>query len=491
MLQRSSPVKKPITGFEHPRIRLRCFGGLLICFFSALHLYVAVGVDASSPFIQGYTNKRSYAPGNRIDFHISSRLDRYTITIRRLGSVQQPIFKKIVESGRSYDKPPDASARGAGWPVGLSLKVPPDWVSGYYEVFLGGTDPTRPAEWIDGQTTFFIVRAGSPGERTSILMPLTTNMWNAYESWGGKSLYSFNSTNNRQGHRVSFLRPIKSGVYEWEAHFIIWAEQQGYKIDYAANEDLEFHPELLNHYKLILSVGHDEYWSKGMRDHLEAFIAKGGNAAFFSGNSVTWQIRFVDDGQAMVSWKKWYRDDPLYNPGGPNPLLTTLWSHHLVNRPENSLTGVGMMHGGMHRSQGQYMDGSGAFTVHRADHWVFEGTGLNNDDEFGGTDSIVGYEVDGCDFESKNGRPVPTHRDGTPESFQILATAPASWPDGLWIWHERFAPDQEGNACMGIYTSGGGGNVFTAATTDWARGLRGGDQVVERITRNVLDRLSR
>ena len=116
MLQRSSPVKKPITGFEHPRIRLRCFGGLLICFFSALHLYVAVGAEAetSSPIIQGYTNQRSYAPGDRIDFHISSGLDRYTITIRRLGSVQQPIFKKTVESGRLYDTPPDASARGAG-----------------------------------------------------------------------------------------------------------------------------------------------------------------------------------------------------------------------------------------------------------------------------------------------------------------------------------------------------------------------------------------
>ena len=54
MLQRPGPVKRPITGFEHPKIRLRCFGGILICFFSALHLYVAVGAEASSPIIQGY-----------------------------------------------------------------------------------------------------------------------------------------------------------------------------------------------------------------------------------------------------------------------------------------------------------------------------------------------------------------------------------------------------------------------------------------------------
>ena len=54
---------------------------------------------------------------------------------------------------------------------------------------------------------------------------------------------------------------------------------------------LEFHPELLKHYKLILSVGHDEYWSAPMRDHLEKFIGDGGNVAFFSGNVCCWQVR--------------------------------------------------------------------------------------------------------------------------------------------------------------------------------------------------------
>jgi hypothetical protein len=42
---------------------------------------------------------------------------------------------------------------------------------------------------------------------------------------------------------------------------------------------------------------------------------------------------------------------------------------------------------------------------------------------------------------------------------------------------------------MGTYTDNG--TVFTAATTDWARVLAGGSSpAVERITRNVIDRLS-
>jgi hypothetical protein len=135
------------------------------------------------------------------------------------------------------------------------------------------------------------------------------------------------------------------------------------------------------------------------------------------------------------------------------------------------------------------MDGSGAYTVHRPDHWVFEGTDLKEGQEFGGQHTIVGYECDGCEFRMDQGRPVPTGRDGTPESFVILGTAPARWhPDDSW-WYERFDKDRTGAAVMGLYTRGG--TVFTCGSTDWSHGLQGGDETVQRITRNILDRLSK
>jgi hypothetical protein len=86
---------------------------------------------------------------------------------------------------------------------------------------------------------------------------------------------------------------------------------------------------------------------------------------------------------------------------------------------------------------------------------------------------------------------VPTRRDGTPEGFSILALAPASWAPDEWQWYERWDSGRHGNACMGIRGVPTGGTVFTAATTGWARGLHGEDPVVETITRNVLDRLSK
>ena len=178
--------------------------------------------------------------------------------------------------------------------------------------------------------------------------------------------------------------------------------------------------------------------------------------------------------------------DPVF-PTGDHRLLSTLWSHHLVQRPENQLTGVGFLFGGYHRSHGQFMDGRAAFEVHRPDHWLFSGTGLKRGDHFGGKDTIVGYECDGCEIEMRDGLPFPTGRDGTPKDFQILGTCPARWHPDDALFYDRFPADRVGQAVMGTYTHGG--TVVTVGTTDWAHGLAGKDAAVQRITRNILQKL--
>src|SRR5690606_37680085 len=150
--------------------------------------------------------------------------------------------------------------------------------------------------------------------------------------------------------------------------------------------------------------------------------------------------RSEDDGRAFTCWKQWYNLDPVF-PTGDRATLSTLWSHHLVERPENMLTGVGFLHGGYHLSHGQFMDGKGAYTAHRPDHWIFEGTNLGAGDEFGGMHTVVGYECDGCEFELVDGLPVPTGRDGTPKDFTILATCPARWHPDDALWYDRFPRD--------------------------------------------------
>lgn len=435
--------------------------------------------------VEGYTDQQSYQAGDEIKFHVSCAADRFDLEIARIGAERVVVWKKEGLPGKQYPIPTDASSHGCRWPAAFSQAVPAEWPTGYYTGRLTATLP-------DGKTArselWFVIRSSNPGHDTKILLQLATNTYNAYSNWGGYSLYAYNGRFGAQGRRVSFDRPVHTQFPRWEQPFVQWAERAGYKLDYAVNSDLEFRPELLKHYRLVLSVGHDEYWSAPMRDHLESFIAAGGNVAFFSGNTCCWQVRSEDAGRTLVCWKQSYKDDPVYATGPP-ALVSTIWSHHLVGRPENRLTGVGFLWGGYRKSHGQFMTEKAEFTVHRPGHWLFDGTGVKRGDVFGGKDSVVGYECDGCELTWKDGLPFPTYRDGTPDGFEVLAVCPARWHPDDCEWYDQWEKGRTGQAVLGTYTRGG--TVVTAGTINWSHGLRGNDPVVVRMTRNVLDRLSK
>ena len=456
---------------------------MVLASFAALPV-AADQVQPPAPFVFGYADRLSCIAGDQVSFHLSSSGDQVGMVIERVGQDRKKVLERSDISCATHPIPDRASSHGCNWPAACTITIPDDWASGYYEVTL----TSKAADKTASGKLFFVVRSAEAGKNANILLQLSTNTYNAYTNWGGHSLYSYHDRDGLQGHRVSFDRPLASQYGKWELPLVKWAEQNGYSIDYAVNSDLEFHPEILQHYKLVLSVGHDEYWSSPMRDHLEQYIGDGGNVVFFSGNTCCWQVRSEDDGRALTCWKQWFNVDPLYRTGD-HKLLSTAWSHHLIGRPENELTGVGFLWGGYQRSHGQFMDGPGSFEVHRPDHWIFAGTDLQRGDRFGGKDTIVGYECDGCEIEWQEGLPFPTHRDGTPDTFTILGTCPARWAPGDSLWYDRFPSDRVGAAVLGLYTRGG--TVVTAGTTDWAHGLSGNDPDVVRITRNILDRLSK
>jgi hypothetical protein len=300
-----------------------------------------------------------------------------------------------------------------------------------------------------------------------------------------------------------------AGWWNWERPFLAWAEREGFAIDVAISQDLEAHPEVLEGHRLFLSVGHDEYWSWGMRDALDGFVAGGGNAAIFSGNTCFWQVRFEDDLRAMTCFKYRAGEDPVLGTTQER-LLTGSWSDRRVARPETSTIGLTFTRGGYSRYGLAVPRASGAYTVSRPGHWAFEGTGLAYGDALGLGDSIVAYEVDGCELAMLDGLPVPTHEDGAPPSLEVLATAPARlWAQdeqpsryahepgelehtamALWgdDWPKHVHRIANNHACMAVFQEPGHGTVFNAGVTDWAYGL--GDPAVARITRNVLARLS-
>ncbi|MBI1918542.1 MAG: hypothetical protein HYS12_27940 [Planctomycetes bacterium] len=466
--------------------------------------------EAAKPFLEAYAGRLSYLPGEQVGLHVSTSAARFRVEVARVGAKREVVFSKDGVSGGKQSVPANASSHGCGWPAALKIPIAKDWRSGYYQVLLRTADGKANGE------AFFVVRprSASPrprGERGReeggrILIQLCTNTYNAYNQWGGSSLYGGTKGVVR---RVSFERPYLgflpednftnrySGWRRWELPFVAWAEKAGYPLDFAVNSDLEFHPDVLKGYRLVLSVGHDEYWSWPMRDALEKFIADGGNVAFFSGNTCFWQVRSEDKGSALVSWKMNFDKDPVYKMDDQR-FLSGMWSNRLVKRPENQLTGVSFSYGGYHRFFEH--GGDGCYTVHRPDHWAFAGTDLKRGDRLGAKGTIVGYECDGCEFTLKAGLPVPTGRDGTPETFEILGSAPAGLSvkgdqSLLWVSEALYGKGtrkrlkQPGAAVLGCYTRGG--TVFTTGCTEWVRGLEERDAAVERITRNVLDRLTR
>ncbi len=472
------------------RVPLLCMVSVVVCFCSDLTAQEFLPPPPSIS-VEGYTDQLSYAPGDVVKFQLSGTAPT-DMLIERVGAQRTKVYEQAGIVVTDAKTPIRASSHGCNWPVAHQLTIPADWSTGYYEVTLTAKDKggqfTHRVNRTASSKCFFVVRAAKPGVDSKILLQLSTNTYNAYTNWGGHSLYAYHDRDGVQGHRVSFDRPISSQFYNWEQPLVAWAEKNGIKIDYAVNSDLEFRPELLKQYRLVLSVGHDEYWSAPMRDNLEAYIAGGGNVAFFSGNTCCWQVRSEDKGRALTCYKQWYNVDPLFATG-KHALLSTAWSHHLVNRPENQLTGVGFLWGGYHRSHDQFMDGSGAFEVHRPDHWIFQGTNVGRGQQFGGEATIVGYECDGCEIEIRDGLPFPTCRDGTPDSFVILATSPAKWHPDDALWYERFPAGRVGAAVLGLYTKGG--TVFTCGSTDWAHGLTGKTPLVEQITKNILEKLSK
>jgi len=81
--------------------------------------------------------------------------------------------------------------------------------------------------------------------------------------------------------------------------FIAWAESQGYGVDVVTQVDLHRDGSILDGYAVVCFIGHDEYWSASMRDHLDAWVDAGGRVARFGGNFL-WQVRLEENETKQV-----------------------------------------------------------------------------------------------------------------------------------------------------------------------------------------------
>ncbi len=428
-----------------------------------------------TPTIEGYASTTSAQAGDTIEFSVSTNTASFTADVYRLGwyggSGGRLIHSVPRVQGHFYPMPAMDHHTGlieASWPVAFTLTPDTTWTTGAYLVKLTA------ANGLENYIPFIIRSA----RKSAFVFLHAANTDEAYNYWGGTSLYD-DYTKTLTAHRafkVSFDRPFEQ-VYGsgqlliWEYPMIRWLEKNGYDIGYFSDVDVQTDPSLLQGHQGILIVGHSEYWSHEMRDHLEEAVSQGVNLAVFAANSIFNQIRYEPSADKNATPNRiivCYKNaalDPLA--GKDNSHVTVEFREPPLHRPEQSLLG-GMEDVNSYCHWGCGFD----WVVADASNWVFAGTGLSNGDKIPG---LVGYEYD----QVYPGYP-------TPPVDQIISASPVIDVNGKRVIS---------NAT--VYTAKSGARVVNIATIDWSGGLDGYNKFwqsqrplvnkyAQEITQNIL-----
>ncbi|WP_274628763.1 N,N-dimethylformamidase beta subunit family domain-containing protein [Arvimicrobium flavum] len=514
------------------------------------HYFESPGMDGERGEIWCYTDRFSYRPGDKAEFKVSSTAPRFDIEIVRDGGVEMPAFSQHGIAAHWQETPEQCSVEGCGWETTFDLTIPDEWPSGAYRATL--TAEGRDGKPIHSHHLFIVCPKRAKAGRILQIAATGTwtayNTWggsNHYQGITGPNRDQFATRVSTQrpwcrgfavlppdAPRVPLeiaLPPMTEPRYphmEWayatghskkytsagwasyDSHFFKWAERSGYGVDLISQHELHFSPDILDGYDCIVCVGHDEYWTWEMRDTVDAYLEKGGHAARFAGNFL-WQTRLEDGGRQQVCYKyRARKEDPVYA-SGDTSRATNAWEAPEVGRPGATTFGLSAMAGVYAGWGGCLPRGVRGFPIYRPEHWAFKGSGLYYGDVLGDESHIFGYEVDGLDHVICNGLPEPTGKDAAPAGVQILAVGLASQVEENADIPPGFLNDEDGRFTaatlygeasdenlekvkrgngMIVNFSKGKGEVFHAGTCEWVAGLLRKDAMVEKVTRNVLDR---
>ena len=514
------------------------------------HYYEGPAAEPAGDEIWCYCDRPCYSPGDTLRLQVSTTASNWHLEIVHDALQPARLFERRSLPGARQDTPADASVAGCGWPAAFELEIPADWPTGGYRVTCRIDTALGPKE----NHQLFLLRSNRSGRRERVLLVASTGTWCAYNDWGGSNHYSgiTGPEGNAYAPVLSLERPLPRGFVvlppeapraalaappdfaspvsyphmEWawrngyskkyasagwasyERHFVHWAERAGFEVDLVSQYDLQLNPGVIEDYRCMTFIGHDEYWSWEMRDAVDAWVEAGGRVARLAGNFL-WQTRLEDGGRRQVCYKYRARDeDPLRG----SERVTTAWEAPEVGRPGAATFGLNALRGVYAGWGGCVAFGAGGFPLYRPEHWAFAGTGLGYGDVLGATARVFAYEVDGLDYVIRDGLPYPSGAEAVPDGLEILAVGLASnaevarggiAADALFLGDEDCAfrasvlHGEITPASMALASRGSGmivafpkgrGEVFHAGSVEWVAGLLRRDAQVEQVTRNLLNR---
>lgn len=442
-----------------------------------------------SPWIEGYCSRQSVRAGQTIDILVSTNPVRdFKLEVFRMGYYGgrgARLMKTVEGLAGNIQTDPTIGPKNlheCQWKSSYALVIPDDWLSGVYLGRLTTVPSAHEAYW--QSYVVFIVTDDRPAD---ILFQCSDNTWQAYNTWPDKySIYTHPKGNQGPWADVSFDRPygreaqftgvVNDPLAQGSGEFLplefplaFWLEQHGYDVTYCSNSDM-LTPDRGLKCKSFISIGHDEYWDLRQFRSVEKMRDEGVDLLFLCGNSVCWVTPYRESIDGRPN-RIIFRGGPY---GAENKYAV---EREQKNGPfphrgpdEGLLMGVRNI---------EPVNGGGDWVITKADHWMFNGTGIKNGDSIPG---LIGWEYHG---DTANIAGLEVVAGGT------------AWQGGVnpQQWMATIYPGPKGNF------------VFNASTIFWAQGLssppghtlpwshwsrpHGPDDRVQKITHNLLQRALR
>ncbi len=445
--------------------------------------------------IEGYATSQSINKGQSIDLKInSSAATTVNIEIYRsgyYGGAGARLFSTI-ENVPGVAQPTCASNGTTGlldcanWSTSATISTTSNWPSGIYLARIVRNDNG------DDNQIIFVVRDDSSHSDVAYGTSMTT--FEAYNNYGGKSLYTFNSlgqttvSGTPRAVKVSFDRPFeqpRSGLRDWytndEFATVYWLEEMGYDVSYLSNTDLDTNGSLLLNHKAYISPAHDEYVSAGMRSAMQAARDAGVNLFFTGSNEDYWKIRFENSPTTGAAT----RTEVTYKTvesGGPDPsgTATSTWRDpNGPNQPENALSGE------MYIGDNDDLYFPFVVTAAEGTDRIYRYTELSTLTP--GTTDTIGSNLVGWEWDA------PVNNGQAPAGVKVLSSSPVNG-ELLQGNGASYIQSQNATTSMVKYTAPSGALVVTTGTNQWNRGLADNafgvgepNQVIQQTTTNILE----
>jgi len=395
--------------------------------------------------IEAYADQVSAKQGDTVRLFVSSTAATWSASAYRMGWYGGVLARRVWESGPhpAVRQRPATLTRAtttieARWLPSLDVTITSDWTPGDYLFKLVSST---------GWDTYVPLTVRDDASRAPILIVNAVTTWQAYNLWGGADLYSA-SVSAARGARpvtpgradiVSFDRPYRlgngSGDFLGEEEKLVkLVERAGLDVSYTTDLDIGIHPDLLLQHRVIVSLGHDEYYSTAMRSALESARDHGVNLVFLGANAVYRQIRLQPSVLGADRQEVNYRVAALDPEHRINPAETTVsWREAPVNRPESTLLGE------MYQCNPVRTD----MVVTDPRAWIWAGTGVTAGRHLRG---LVGSEYDHWDAAL---------RQPAGSGVELLAQSPLTC---------RGRPS---TADFTYYVAPSGAGVIDTGTTSW------------------------